>query len=62
MADSKRYSGFQLTGLLALLGGVQLMVMGILGEYIGIIFETLRNAPRFIVFERCGFDETPVDR
>jgi hypothetical protein len=43
-----------IAGLLALLGGVQLLVIGILGEYIGIIFETLKNPPRYIVSERCG--------
>ncbi len=39
-------------GLLSLLGGVQLLVIGILGEYVGIIFETLKGQPRFIVAER----------
>ena len=41
-------------GLLSLLGGVQLMVIGILGEYVGIIFETLRGQPMYIVDRRSG--------
>jgi glycosyltransferase involved in cell wall biosynthesis len=40
------------TGLLALLGGVQLIVMGILGEYIGMIFEAQLNRPHFVPTER----------
>lgn len=41
-------------GLLSLMGGVQLMVIGILGEYVGIIFETLRGQPMYIIDRRCG--------
>jgi dolichol-phosphate mannosyltransferase len=43
------------TGLLALLGGVQLLVMGILGEYIAVLFTTVRDQPGFIVGETSGF-------
>ena len=45
-----------LTGLIALLGGVQLVVLGILGEYIAVLFQTVRNQPTFIVEETKGFD------
>lgn len=45
-------------GLMALLGGVQLLVIGILGEYIAMMFETIRNQPTFIVDEKVGFTET----
>ena len=44
------------TGVLALLSGVQLLVIGILGEYIAILFETIRSQPVFIVDEKVGFD------
>jgi len=46
-----------LTGLIALLGGVQLVVLGILGEYIAVLFQTVRNQPTFIVEETKGFDQ-----
>ncbi len=36
-------------GLLSLLGGLQLLIMGILGEYIGMIFEAQQARPPFIV-------------
>jgi polyisoprenyl-phosphate glycosyltransferase len=45
------------TGLMALLGGVQLLVIGILGEYIAVLFETIRNQPDFIVDEKVGFSD-----
>ena len=48
-----------IASLLALLGGAQLLTMGILGEYIAVMFETLRNQPPFIVAERRGF---PTER
>jgi dolichol-phosphate mannosyltransferase len=43
-----------IAGLLALLGGVQLLVLGIMGEYLGLAVETLRDRPPFIVSETCG--------
>lgn len=48
-------------GLLSLLGGLQLLIMGILGEYIGMIFEAQQARPDFIVAEQVGGSapETP---
>ena len=43
-----------LAGLLALLGGLQLLIMGILGEYIGMIFEAEQSRPHFIVEDDTG--------
>ena len=43
--------------LISFLGGVQLISVGILGEYIGRIYEEVRDRPRFIVDSAVGFKE-----
>jgi len=42
--------------LVLLLSGVQLISVGILGEYIGRIYDEVKQRPRFIVNETVGFD------
>jgi len=42
--------------LISFLGGVQLISIGILGEYIGRIYEEVRQRPRFIVDQAVGFN------
>ena len=39
-------------GLLSLLGGIQLVTIGVLGEYVGRIFNAHLNRPHFVVRER----------
>jgi dolichol-phosphate mannosyltransferase len=42
--------------LVSFLGGVQLISVGILGEYIGRIYEEVRARPKFIVETTVGFE------
>ena len=40
-----------MTGIVSLLIGVLFMVLGVIGEYVGRIFETVRNRPAFLISE-----------
>jgi dolichol-phosphate mannosyltransferase len=42
--------------LVLFMGGIQLICTGILGEYIGRIYEEVRKRPKFIVDKALGFD------
>jgi dolichol-phosphate mannosyltransferase len=52
-------SGFTTIILCVLfLGGVQLITIGILGEYVGRVYEEVKRRPLYVVRERVGFDES----
>jgi polyisoprenyl-phosphate glycosyltransferase len=52
-------SGFTTIILCVLfLGGVQLITIGILGEYVGRIYEEVKRRPLYVVREALGFDDT----
>jgi glycosyltransferase involved in cell wall biosynthesis len=44
--------------LVLFLGGCQLLSIGILGEYLGRIYDEVRQRPKFIIDEMVGFDKT----
>jgi dolichol-phosphate mannosyltransferase len=58
MAEHKTLPGWtSAIGAVTFLGAVQLVPVGILGEYIGRIYEQTRGTPRYVVVER---DEPPA--
>ena len=45
-----------MTCIICFLGGIQLVCLGILGEYIGKIYMEVKHRPRYIISERTGDD------
>jgi dolichol-phosphate mannosyltransferase len=43
------------------LGGVQMLMLGVLGEYLWRISSEVRDRPQYIVMKEVGFEERPGD-
>jgi len=46
-----------LVAVVLLIGSVQLMLLGVMGQYIGRMYEELKGRPLYVVQERVGFTE-----
>jgi dolichol-phosphate mannosyltransferase len=44
------------------MGGVQLLCLGVIGEYLGRIYTEVKRRPLYAVQERLGFDQQAHDR
>jgi dolichol-phosphate mannosyltransferase len=54
------WTGFVL--LLILFGSVQLVLLGVLGEYVGRIYEETKGRPRWVIEAAHGFEREPASR
>lgn len=45
--------------LVTFFGGIQLLSLGVMGEYIGRIYDEARERPKYIIESRHGFDDRP---
>jgi len=63
MSIKKIFFGMPVSGYASLiislyfLGGIQLIIIGIIGEYIGRIYSETQNRPLYIIKEEIGFNE-----
>jgi dolichol-phosphate mannosyltransferase len=47
--------------VVAFFSGIQLLSLGVMGEYVGRIYDETRQRPKFIIESRHGFDEEPLE-
>ena len=46
-----------IVAILLFIGGVIMIMLGIIGEYIGRIYISINNSPQYIIKEKINFDE-----
>jgi dolichol-phosphate mannosyltransferase len=49
------------TTMIIFFGGIQLLTVGIVGQYIGVLFDEIKSRPEYIVDEKCNFPEKTPD-
>ena len=60
--DSAAPGWATITASIALVGGVQMMGLGVIGEYVGRIFEEVKNRPIYLVREKIGNIQEPLQK
>jgi glycosyltransferase involved in cell wall biosynthesis len=48
-----------LMGVMLIFGGVQMLSLGIVSEYLGRVYEEVKRRPRYVIDEKRGLDEAP---
>ncbi|MGH3847026.1 MAG: glycosyltransferase, partial [Pseudonocardiaceae bacterium] len=51
-----------MTALLSLLGGIQLLTLGVLGEYVGRLFLSTLNRPHYVIRDHAEGEPPASDR